>query len=274
MNEVTEETLVTTPEVESDDVNLETYDEAVPTEAIEIEDNDLGIETPETTELKYVGDLVKLAESGDKDALLRRASEIEAGFEKVHRDREVVQDAVAKVQAFDNALTAIANGDEQAVQELVELLYERGIDPEVMLGVKPRQQIAVSPSEDKVSQLEAKLNAIEQEKKDAQWVNANATKLLNAIKPHSNLEYTAEHLLKARAFLPRSGSVTPQNLLVAIHQANPELTVGLVTRQAKPATPSMGTSSGASGNNLSGQDLANLRGDDLRRWYQQRKGNL
>ena len=274
MNEVTEETLVTTPEVESDDVNLETYDEAVPTEAIEIEDNDLGIETPETTELKYVGDLVKLAEAGDKDALLRRASEIEAGFEKVHRDREVVQDAISKVQAFDNALTAIANGDEQAVQELVELLYERGIDPEVMLGVKPRQQIQVSPNEDKVSQLEAKLNAIEQEKKDAQWVQANATKLLNAIKPHSNLEYTAEHLLKARAFLPRSGSVTPQNLLVAIHQANPELTVNLVTRQAKTATPSMGTSSGTSGSNLSGQDLANLRGDDLRRWYQQRKGNL
>ena len=27
MNEVTEETLVTTPEVESDDVNLETYEE-------------------------------------------------------------------------------------------------------------------------------------------------------------------------------------------------------------------------------------------------------
>lgn len=274
MNEVTEETLVTTPEVESDDVNLETVEEAVPTEAIEIEDNDLGIETPETTELKYVGDLVKLAEAGDKDALLRRASEIEAGFEKVHRDREIVQDAIVKVQAFDNALTAIANGDEQAVQELVELLYERGIDPEVMLGVKPRQQIQVSPNEDKVSQLEAKLNAIEQEKKDAQWVQANATKLLNAIKPLSNLEYTAEHLLKARAFLPRSGSVTPQNLLVAIHQANPELTVGLVTRQVKPATPSMGTSSGASGSNLSGKDLANLRGEDLRRWYQQRKGNL
>ncbi len=269
-----DEGLVTTPDDVTEIAIDSVEEDSAPAEdiAIEIEGNDLGIEQPETAELKYVGDLVKLAEAGDKDALLRRASEIEAGFEKVHKDRELVQDAISKVQAFDVALEKVAEGDELAVQELVNLLFERGIDPEVLLGVKPRQ--VAEAKDDRVSQLEQKLNAMEQEKRDAQWVQANASKLLNAVKPLSNLEYTAEHLLKARQFLPKSGSVTPKNLLVALHQANPELTVGLVTRQPKQATPTMGTSGGASGSNFSGTDLAKLTGEDLRRWYIANKGNL
>ena len=273
----TNEELVTTPEIEIDPV-IDLTDTDVPSpevapEVIEINDNELGVEAPETVELKYVGDLVKLADAGDKDALLRRASEIEAGVEKLHRDREFVQTAMTQAQSFTTALEQIAQGNETAVQELIDLLWEKGIDPEVLLGVKPRQA-QVAPQNDKLTQLEQKLQAMEQEKKDAQWVQANADKLLNAIKPLSNMEYKAEHLLKARQYLPKQGQITPQNLLVAIHQANPELTVGLVTRQPKQATPQMGTSSGASGSNFSGQDLAKLTGDDLRRWYLQNKGNL
>ena len=274
----TNEELVTTPEIEIDPV-IDLTDTDAPSpevdapEVIEINDNELGVEAPETVELKYVGDLVKLADAGDKDALLRRASEIEAGVEKLHRDREFVQTAMTQAQSFATALEQIAQGNEIAVQEFIDLLWENGIDPEVLLGVKPRQAQVV-PQNDKLTQLEQKLQAMEQEKKDAQWVQANADKLLNAIKPLSNMEYKAEHLLKARQYLPKQGQITPQNLLVAIHQANPELTVGLVTRQPKQATPQMGTSSGASGSNFSGQDLAKLTGDDLRRWYLQNKGNL
>lgn len=275
----TTEELVTTPDVEIDPVidltETETASpEASVPEVIDINDNEVGVEAPETAELKYVGDLVKLADAGDKDALVRRATEIEAGFEKLHRDREFVQTAITQAQSFATALEQIAEGNEGAVREFVDMLWEKGIDPEVLLGVKPRTTPAVNADNEKLTQLEQKLQAIEQEKKDTAWINANADKLLNAIKPLSNLEYKPEHLLKARQYLPRQGQVTPQNLLVAIHQANPELTIGLVSRQPKQATATMGTSSGASGSNLSGQDLANLRGDDLRRWYQQRKGNL
>jgi hypothetical protein len=273
----TNEGLVTTPAVEIDPVIELTETDAVSPEVapevIDINDNEVGVEAPENTELKYVGDLVKLAVVGDKDALIRRASEIEAGFEKLHRDREFVQSTLSQAQSFANALDKIAEGEQTAVQEFVDMLWEKGIDPEVLLGVKARP-VAPVVENDKLTQLEQKLQAMEQEKKDAQWINANADKLLNAIKPLSSLEYKPEHLLKARAFLPKQGQVTPQNLLVAIHQANPELTVGLVTRQPKQATPQMGTSSGASGSNFSGSDLAKLTGDDLRRWYLQNKGSL
>jgi len=278
MNTANEE-LVTTPEISENPVVELTNTEAASPEAtapevIDINDNEVGVEAPELTELKYVGDLVKLADAGDKQALLKRAAEIEAGVEKLHKDREFVQTTYTQMSQFVDSLDKIAEGDEYAVRDFVDLLVSKGIDPDVLLGVKPRVAPTVQPENDKLTQLEKKLQAIEQEKKDVAWVNANAEKMLNAIKPLSNLDYKPEHILNARQFLPRQGKITPQDLLVAIHRANPELTIGLVTRQPKQATATMGTSSGASGSKLTGRELSELKGDDLRKFYLQNKGNL
>ena len=278
MNTANEE-LVTTPAIaENQVVELTNTGEASPEvtvpEVIDINDNEVGVEAPELTELKYVGDLVKLAEAGDKEALLKRATEIEAGVEKLHKDREFVQTTYAQMTQFADSIDKIAEGDEYAVQDLVNFLMSKGIDPDVLLGVKPRVALVAQPENDKLTQLEKKLQAIEQEKKDVAWVNANAEKMLNAIKPLSNLEYKPEHILNARQYLPRQGKITPQDLLVAIHRANPELTIGLVTRQPKQATATMGTSSGASGSKLTGQELSQLKGEELRKFYLQNKGNL
>jgi len=278
MNTANEE-LVTTPAIaENQVVELTNTGEASPEvtapEVIDINDNEVGVEAPELTELKYVGDLVKLAEAGDKEALLKRATEIEAGVGKLHKDREFVQTTYAQMTQFADSIDKIAEGDEYAVQDLVNFLMSKGIDPDVLLGVKPRVAPVAQPENDKLTQLEKKLQAIEQEKKDVAWVNANAEKMLNAIKPLSNLEYKPEHILNARQYLPRQGKITPQDLLVAIHRANPELTIGLVTRQPKQATATMGTSSGASGSKLTGQELSQLKGEELRKFYLQNKGNL
>jgi hypothetical protein len=273
MSETTE--VLGTPPIENIEVTPteETVVQIAPDGAVEpivIQDNDAGVPVPET-EFKYVGDLVKLAEAGDKDALLKRANEIEAGFSKVHEDREFVTSTLEKAQTFANAIERLANYEDGAIEDFVGILRESNIDPEILLGVKPKP---VKNTEDsKYKELESKLNAIEQEKRETAWLNANAEKLLNAVKPLSKLEYKPEHLLKARAFLPKQGSVTPDKLLLAIHQANPELTLGLLSRQPTPATPTMGTSTGAGASRLTASDMSKMSPAELRAWYQSHKGN-
>lgn len=273
MSENTE--VLGTPPVENievapvaDVVITETPQEAV-TEII-IEGNEVGVDATPTAELQYVGDIVKLAEAGDKEALIKRAVEIESGFKRVHDDREFVMQQMNDAKAWGDALERLANYEDGAIEDFVGLLSSKGVDPEILLGVKPKP----APKEDtKYQELESKLKAIEQEKKESQWLQANADKLLNAIKPLSKLDYKPEHLLKARAYLPKSGAVTPDKLLVAIHQANPELTIGLLTRQPSPATPTMGTSSGAGASMVTGEDMAKMSPAELRAWYKNNKGN-
>jgi hypothetical protein len=275
MNE--QETLVTTPDTQIEnpvitedvvDVDVTQTDDI---DEIEIDDNEVGIE-PNSTELQFVGDLVKLAEANDKDGLLKRANEIEAGIQKLHRDREYVNSTMEQAHIFTNYLKQISEGDEIAVENFVEMLYENGIDPNVLLGVTPRQ---TSPDASrKVDELEQRLRTMEQEKKDSQWISQNADKLLKAIAPLSKVNYTSQHLLNARPYLPKKGSITPQSLLVAIHQANPELTVNLISRQPKTAHPTMSSPTGASGASISGEQLAKMSGEELRRWYQSNKGVL
>ena len=241
-------------------------------EGIEFEDNVLVL--VQTTDFKYVGDLVNLAEAGDKSALIKRASEIEAGFSKIHEEREFVLKNLQDATDFATTLQQVADGDEDAIEDLVTFLYSRGVDVDILTGAKPVPQKASSEAK-KLQEIEAKLQAIEQEKKNNAWIEQNADKLLRAIKPLSSVDYTPQHLLKARPYLPKKGAVTPENLLVAIHQGNPELTTKLVTRQPKTATPQMSTSMGASGSTITGVDLSKMNGQQQAEWWrQQRRGSI
>lgn len=272
MSETDNQALETTPsniEITPTDNTVEVAPEGV-LEPIVIQDNEAGIPTPEA-EFKYVGDLVKLLESGDKDAFIKRASEIESGFTKVHEDREFVKSTMEKAQSWIDSLSRLANYEDGAIEEFVGLLRDSGIEPDILLGVKPKP---VKNTEDtKYKELESKLKAIEQEKHETAWLNANADKLLNAIKPLSKIDYKPQHLLKARAFLPKSGSVTPDKLLLAIHQGNPELVMGLISRQPTPATATMGTSVGAGATRLTAEEMNKMSPAELRSWYQTHKGN-
>jgi ubiquinone biosynthesis protein UbiJ len=249
-----------TTEIEGD----ETEDDV-----IDIEDNDLSEvdddEEEDEGEFNHTAELKTLIEEGNQEAALKRLSEMERGMEKLLARDSTSKFAIRQAQAVDSAFRAAAAGDYEAQQQVRELLIEYGVDIEALALADEYDE---TPKTDKtVQELQEKIARLERERSDERWLERNS-RLLQKAQSLTKIAYSPADLVAARPFLPKSGQITTEQLVQAIHMGNPALLKQLIqprTQRQLGNSAKLGSTGGAT-RAVKGGDVTKMTSAEFAEW--------
>ncbi|MFN7163146.1 MAG: hypothetical protein ACK5VJ_01310 [Pseudomonadota bacterium] len=246
-----------TTEIEGDD------------DVIDIEDNDLSEvddeEEDDDVEFNHTAELKTLIEEGNQEAALKRLSEMERGMEKLLARDSTSKYAIQNAQAVDSAFRAAAAGDYEAQQQVRELLIEYGVDIEALALADEYDE---TPKTDKtVQELQEKIARLERERSDERWLERNS-RLLQKAQSLTKIAYSPADLVAARPFLPKSGQITTEQLVQAIHMGNPALLKQLIqprTQRQLGNSAKLGSTGGAT-RAVKGGDVTKMTSAEFAEW--------
>jgi ubiquinone biosynthesis protein UbiJ len=258
-----------TTEIEGDEIE---------NDVIDIEDNDLSEvdddeEDDESDEFNHTAELKTLIEEGNQEAALKRLGEMEKGMEKLLARDSTSKYAIQQAQAVDSAFRAAAQGDYEAQRQVRDLLIEYGIDIEALALADEYDD---TPKQDRtVMELQEKISRLERERSDERWLERNS-RLLQKAQSLTKIAYTPADLVAARPFLPKSGQITTEQLVQAIHQGNPALLKQLIqprTQRQLGNSAKLGSTGGAT-RSVKGGDITKMSSAEWADWARQHlKGN-
>lgn len=215
-------------------------------------------------------DVRKLIQDGDSETALQRLSEMDKGIEKLKaRSENVRNEVLTELSSFYDQ---IASGDPDAIDALDTQVFGKkgtslkavfaasiGLDPEdldVLLdgGEVTRKEAPKTNKE--LEALKAEVNAIKQEKLDAEWSNQYGSAIQKYLRDATELDIPVDVLAKARHLFPKKASVS--DIEEAVMQVNPRAyRAAIAAKGSAKTTPASATiSRGGKGSSIpSAQEL-------------------
>jgi hypothetical protein len=267
MTEIQDEGL-TTDLIETADVQTTGLD----TEQVETTDEptlpdsiDTGIdgEDDEEDHPSNFADVRKLIQDGDAETALQRLSEMDKGIEKLKARTENVRNEV--LSELSGFYDQIAAGDPEAIEALDQQVFGKkgtslkavfaasiGLDADdldVLLdgGEVTRKEAPKTNKE--LEALKAEVNAIKQEKLDAEWSNQYGSAIQKYLRDATGIDVPVDVLAKARHLFPKKASVS--DIEEAVMQVNPRAyRTALASKGAKTTPASATVSRGGKGSSL------------------------
>ena len=210
-----------------------------------------------------VADVQKLIQDGDTEAALKRLSEIDKGIEKLkYKPEQVRSEVLSEISEF---YEAVASFNPEAIEALDTQIFAKkgtslkavfaasiGLDEsdlDVLLEGGEVTRPQSNAADKRVEALEAKLNAIEKSKLDAEWSNNYGSAIQKYLRDATGLDVPVDVLANARHLFPKKAS--PDDIQEAVMQVNPRAyRTALASKGAKTTPASATVSRGGKGSSL------------------------
>lgn len=253
----------TLQDTEQETVDTDDQEPALP------ESIDTGIDGDDDDESpSNVADVLRLIQDGDTEAAMKRLSEIDKGIEKLkYKPEQVRNEVLTELSSFYDQ---VASGDPDAIEALDTQVFQKkgtslkavfaasiGLDADdldVLLdgGEVTRKEAPKTNKE--LEALKAEVNAIKQEKLDAEWSNQYGSAIQKYLRDATELDIPVDVLAKARHLFPKKASVS--DIEEAVMQVNPRAyRAALSAKGSAKITPSSATvSRGGKGSSIPSAD--------------------